>query len=308
MYIIIPSVIVLFLIIFVIAPAVVCYRSVFGRRKVLPLDDDRLYKPAIEPYKERMLTDWRYLKARGFERVSVASQDGIDLCADYYDRGADKTAVMIHGYNADPYVNLVSPARWLYDQGFNLLVIYHRAHGCSGGSRSSMGLREKDDILTWIDYLQKRDASQKILLYGMSMGGATLAYLSDELDDASVPCMIIDCGFICAENQLKSDARRMHFPPLLIPLICAVCRFDQHIDIRERTTEHLKNAKKPILFIHGDADLTVPLSEGRKNYEACSSQKAMTVVKNAAHTVAFQTDEKLVSKALKDFINNNFYQ
>ena len=306
LYIIILSAIILFFIFFVIAPAAVCYRSVFGRRKVLPLDDERLYKPAIEPYKERMLNERRYLKEQGFERVSVTANDGVKLCADYYDRGADKTVVMIHGYNADPYVNLVTPSRWLYDFGFNLLVIYHRAHGCSGGDRSSMGLREKDDVLLWIDYIQKHDSSQRILLYGMSMGGSTLAYLSDTLDNEAVPCMIIDCGYISAENQLKSDAKRMHFPPLLIPLICAICRRDQHIDIRERTTEHLKNAKKPILFIHGDSDLTVPLEEGRKNFEACTSPKNFVIVKKAAHTVAFQTDEKQVSDAMAEFLNKYF--
>ncbi len=302
LYLIILCAVILFIIIFVIAPAVVCYRSVFGRRKVLPLDDDRLYKPAIQPYRERMLSDWRYLKEKGFERLSVLSQDGITLCGDLYDRGADRTALMVHGYNADPYVNLVSPARWFYDEGFNVLVIYQRAHGCSGGNRSGMGLKEKDDVVVWIDALLRRDQSQRMLLYGVSMGGATLAYLSDTLHQEQVACMMIDCGFISTENQLRSDAKRMHLPPLLVPLIGIVARLDQQIDIRERTTEHLKHACKPILFIHGDADMTVPLEEGRKNFDACSAEKRMVIVENAAHTVAFQTDEQKVSAAMKDFI------
>ena len=306
LYLYIILAILLFLIIFLIAPAVVIYRSVFLRRKVLPLDDPNLYKPAIEPFRERMLSDWSFLKECGFERVSVTAADGVTLCGDLYDRGADRTVIMAHGYNADPYVNLVSPARWFYDNGFNVLVIYQRAHGCSGGNRSGMGLVEKNDIPVWIDLILKSDPSQKILLYGTSMGGTTLAYLSDTLTDEHVPCMMIDCGYISTENQLKHDAKRMHMPPLLVPFLGLICRMDQHIDIRERTTEHLKNAKKPILFFHGTADLTVPLEEGKLNYDACSTDKQMVIVEGAGHTTAFQTDEKSVIDAMNDFIHKYF--
>lgn len=306
LYVWIICAVILFLILFVIAPAIVCYLSVFGRRKVLPLDDDSLYKPAIQPYKERMIADWEHLKNSGFERVSATAFDGVALSADYYDRGADKTVVMVHGYNADPYVNLASPAWWLFDFGFNVLVIYHRAHGCSGGKRSGMGLVEKNDVLTWIDSVKARDASQRILLYGVSMGGATLAYLSDSIEEDRVPCMVIDCGYISAEKQLYNDAKRLHMPPLLVPLICLVCRIDQHIDIRERTIEHLKQAKKPILFLHGTADMTVPVEQGKENYEACSAEKQLVIVENAAHTVAFQTDEQKVAAALTEYINTYF--
>lgn len=299
--------VILFLIIFYFAPAAVCYRSVFGRRRVRTLDDEKLYKPAIEPYQEQMLADWRHLKEQGVERVSVEAFDGVRLCGDLYDSGADRTAIMVHGYNADPYVNLVSPARWLYDHGFNVLVIYHRAHSCSGGKRSGMGLIEKNDVRAWMELILRRDPSQRILLYGTSMGGSTLAYLSDTITEPRVPCMVIDCGYISAENQLRHDARRMHLPPLLIPMIRLFGKRELHIDIRERTTEHLKNAQKPILFFHGTADMTVPIEEGKENYEACSADKEWVEVENAAHTTAFQTDTPKVSAAMAQFIHTYFH-
>ena len=306
LYIYIILAILLFLIIFVIAPAAVCYRSVFGRRKVLPLDDGRLYKPAIEPYKEKMLDDWNALKEHGFERVSVTAFDGVTLCGDLYDQGAAKTAIMIHGYNADPYVNLVSPAKWLYDNGFNILVIYHRAHGCSGGKRCGMGLIEQNDVRTWLRFILDENPAQYVLLYGTSMGGTTLAYLSDSLEEERVPCMVVDCGYISTENQLRHDAKRMHMPSILFPMIRRIAAWDQRIDISERTTEHLKNAQKPILFIHGTADMTVPLEEGKENYDACSSEKRMVIVDGAAHTTAFQTNEEQVTTEVTGFLNQYF--
>lgn len=308
LYLFIILAVVLFLIIFLIAPAFVCYRSVFGRRNVLPLDDENLKKPAIEPYKGRMLVDYYYLSDIGSQRLSVTASDGVTLCGDYYDRLSEKTVLMVHGYNADPYVNLVSPARWFFDQGFNVLVIYQRAHGYSGGNRCSMGLIEKNDVESWVRELLKKNDSQRILLYGTSMGGSTLAYLSDTFDDDHVPCMMIDCGYISAENQLRSDARRMHMPPILIPFLRLICLREQKVDIRERTTDHLQNAKKPILFFHGTDDLTVSLEEGRKNYEACSSEKTFVQVEGAGHTTAFCTDEQQVTSAMTEFLNTYFYQ
>lgn len=298
----------LFLIVFVIAPAFVFYHSIFSRRKVLPLDDERLYKPGIEPFKERMLSDLADLKKVGFKRVSIIAKDGVTLCADLYDRGADKTALMVHGYNADPYVNLVSPARWLYDNGFNLLVIYHRAHSYSGGDRSGMGLLEQDDVASWIEYLEDRDGSQQILLYGASMGGSALAYLSDRMTEDPVKGVMIDSGYISTERQLLHDVRRMHLPvlKLLIPLIGWICKRDIHVDIREKTTDHLKKAQKPILFFHTENDPTVDLSEGQENCNACSSRKQMVITKGEGHMTAFLSDESLVTNAMKDFIHQYF--
>lgn len=299
--------VILFLIVFLIAPTVVCYRFIFGRKRVFPLDDEKLNKPAIEPYKKRMLTDLSYLRDQGFERVSVTAGDGVTLCGDYYDRGGAQTVLMVHGYNADPYVNLVSPARWFYDEGFNVLVIYQRAHACSGGNRCGMGLIEKDDVALWVREMIKKDASQRILLYGTSMGGSTLAYLCDTFTDEHVPCMMIDSGYISADNQLHCDAKRMHLPTLLIPFLRWVCRGELKIDIREKTTEHLKNAKKPILFFHGTADLTVSLEEGQRNYEACSSDKTFVMVEGAGHTTAFCADEQQVTSAMREFLNTYFF-
>lgn len=306
LYIYLLLAILLFLIIFVFAPAVVCYRSVFGRRKVLPLDDEKLFKPAIEPYKEKMLSDWNALKSCGFERVSVTAYDGVTLCGDLYSRGAAKTAIMVHGYNADPYVNLVSPAKWLYDSGFNVLVIYHRAHECSGGKRCGMGLIEQNDVITWLRYILDDNPAQYVLLYGSSMGGSTLSYLSDTIDEPRVPCMVVDCGYISTDNQLRHDAKKMHMPPLIIPLIRRICLWDQRVDICERTTKHLKHANKPILFIHGTADLTVPPEEGKENYEACSSKKQMIIVEGAGHTTAFQTNEQQVTEEMSKFLQKYF--
>lgn len=295
--------VILLYIIFVAAPAVVFYHSTYGRRTICAPDDPQLKKPAIKAFIPRIKEEYAYLMQKEHERVSVTTPDGVELCGDYYERGSEKTALLVHGYNADPYVNLGAQARWFYDNGYNLLVIYHRGHGPSGGKRCGMGLLEWSDVLLWAEYLSKRYPERRILLYGISMGGSTVAYLSDKIDNKAVRCAVIDCGYNSPYGQMQREAKRFHMPfSLLIPYIRALAKKELGVDIRERTTEHLKNARFPILFVHGTADPTVPLSQGMENYEICGSEKEMVTVEGAEHVTSFLVDGEKVAQAYRGFI------
>ena len=297
---------ILLYIIFVVAPAVVLYYSIFGRRKVLPPDDPQLNKPAVEPFRERVVGDYHYLLSQKPETVSIDA-DGVTLCADCYDRGCAQTALMVHGFNADPYVNLGSQARWFYDNGFNLLVIYHRGHGKSGGNRCAMGVAEKEDLKKWIAYLLERSPERNILLYGTSMGGTTVAYLADTIDNERVRCGVVDSGYISPMGQLQMETKQRHLPgKLLLPYMNLLIKKDLKADLSERTTDHLKNARLPLLFIHGTTDPTVPYEQGQKNYAVCASQKQMVTVEGAQHTMSFLTDEEKVTAAYRDLIDTYF--
>ena len=73
-----------------------------------------------------------------------------------------------------------------------------------------------------------------------------------------------------------------------------------------KTTDHLKKAKKPILFFHTTSDPTVDLSEGQENYNACCARKQMVVIDGEGHMMAFHNDEPRVTEAMKGFINQYF--
>lgn len=297
--------VILFYLLFILGPALGFARSVYGRRKVLKADDPRLVKPAIDPYRSRVIADYHYLMAKRPEAVSLTVPDGTVLTADSYEQGCDRTALMVHGYNADPYVNLAAQARWFYDRGFNLLVIYQRGHTPpSSAKHNGMGLLEKDDVLLWADRLSQQHPERRLLLYGISMGGTTVSYLSDTITNSAVCCAVNDCGYISPYLQMQRESKRFHMPfHILIPHIRLYTRLLLGIDIREKTTDHLAHSRLPMLFIYGTTDPTVPLTTGEASYAACSSPKRMVVVEGADHTAAFLTDEEKVSAAYRDFID-----
>ena len=294
----------LIFIFFVLGPALGFSFSVFGRRRVVKVDDPVLVKPALDPYRERVIADYHYLMSCSPEQVSVTASDGAKLSADLYDRGKDKLAIMVHGYNADPYVNLAAQARWFYDNGFDLLVIYQRAHTPSPVKHNGMGLIEKDDVLTWADMISQKLPGRKILLYGVSMGGTAVSCLSDKIENGDVCCAVNDCGYISPYDQMKRESKRFHMPfRLLIPIISLYARIVVGIDVSEKTTDHLRNCRLPMLFIYGDADPTVPLSTGEESYNACLAPKTLVIAEGAEHTVAFLKEEEKITAAYRDFIN-----
>ena len=50
-------------------------------------------------------------------------------------------------------------------------------------------------------------------------------------------------------------------------------KLDFHEDIYERVSDSLRHTDIPVLFLHGEADLTVDISQGLENYNACASEK-----------------------------------
>ena len=63
----------------------------------------------------------------------------------------------------------------------------------------------------------------------------------------------------------------------------------------------MKNAKIPVIFIHGDADDFVPCDMSSRLYEACVTQKKFVVIHGAGHGLAFPIDQEGYVEALRQF-------
>ena len=55
-----------------------------------------------------------------------------------------------------------------------------RGCGESGGAYIGMGWPDRKDMLHWIDWIIRRDSGAQIVLYGISMGGATVMMTAGE--------------------------------------------------------------------------------------------------------------------------------
>lgn len=115
-------------------------------------------------------------------------------------------------------------------------------------------------------------AQSKIVLHGVSMGGATVMMTSGEALPPNVKAIVEDCGYTTAKDQLAYQLKRMYrlpiFPLLHITSLLTKLRAGYFFG-EASALDQLQKSKTPMLFIHGDADLFVPTEmvyELFKNY------------------------------------------
>ncbi|MGI6264438.1 MAG: alpha/beta hydrolase [Acutalibacteraceae bacterium] len=290
----------------ILAPAAVFFLVIFSKRKrggVAVLDT---VHPYYAPFADRLKDAADYLQALPSRTLRMKAPDGVRLCGRFYDAGGSDTVVFLHGYNSPMLSTYGAQAADLRRQGYNLCFLYQRAHGGSEGT-TTMGLREAEDLLAWIPWLQKQTPTRRVLLYGVSMGSATVAYASDRLDPAIVRGMVLDCGYASPDEQFQQEMRRRHLPAALIrPWLIWFARWFCRVDITRPAADALGKTAVAALFFHGEADVTVPVEQGRRNFDACASPKEWCSIPGAAHTVCYLTGDEITRQRLRDFARRCF--
>ena len=68
------------------------------------------------------------------------------------------------------------------------------------------------------------------------------------------------------------------------------------------TRQVLKNARLPVLMVHGLSDDFVPSSMTQQGYDACCGHKEILMVEGAGHGVSFLVDKQTYTKRIITFL------
>ena len=157
----------------------VAFYSPKSKRNLPPRFDRKSYAP----YREELESGYQQLRQREWDSVTISSREGLKLRG-HYCHVADGAPLDIgfHGYRSSPFLDFCGGAGLSFEMGHNLLLVDQRAHGESEGYSITFGIREREDVLCWVDYARERFGPEvKILLYGVSMGASTVL-MASELD------------------------------------------------------------------------------------------------------------------------------
>lgn len=240
---------------------------------------------------------------------ALTSEDGLALKARYFPQeDSHRYAIICHGYGGNG-AQMFGYARQFYNMGCSVLVPDARAHGESGGAYYGMGWLERKDILGWADQLIAADPAAEIVLFGVSMGGATVMMTAGEELPEQIKCIVEDCGYTSVWDEFSLQLRSLFDAPDF-PLMYTtdlVCRLRAGYGFQEASSvEQLKKAEIPMLFIHGEEDTFVPYSMLDQVYDACAStEKEKLTISNAGHGVAASTDPDLYWSTVETFINKH---
>lgn len=240
------------------------------------------------------------------KEVSITSFDGINLYGTVFEQPEKSYGwmILVHGYMANQKA-MYAFAREFHEYGFNILTIDCRGSGKSEGDYTTMGWLDRLDVKQWCEEVVKWEPKSEIVLYGISMGGATVMMASGEELPKNVKCIVEDCGYTSVHDILAVHLKQIFHAPKF-PLMNAadtMARIRGGYSIQDASAkDQLKKNTRPMLFIHGTEDRFVPYEMLEEVYNATDAPKEIFEVEGAAHGMAYETDPEAYVERVMRFI------
>ncbi|QTQ13667.1 alpha/beta hydrolase [Treponema parvum] len=279
------------------------------------------------PFMDEIKKSQQWLSRQDSEQVRIKSFDNLILAATLLttpQQNKKGTVILMHGYKSLASFDFAGLYEYFYGEGCNVLLCDQRTHGNSEGKYITLGIKERYDCLSWIDYVNTRfGKNDPIWLFGISMGAATVLMAKGHKLSPNVKGIIADCGFTSPGKILELGLKNEYHLPaaLFMPFINLgiriFCGYNPYsYSTLAALSPHKEKSQNPlagglnkntdtnsvkILFIHGTKDNFVPLKMSEENFAAYTGAKVFLKT-GAEHATSFFCDRELYVKALKDFM------
>ncbi|MBE6599271.1 MAG: alpha/beta hydrolase [Ruminococcaceae bacterium] len=239
------------------------------------------------------------------EEITITSHEGLRLAGHFIPHENPKGIfVMVHGYRSNPSNDFSGAVLPIYNMGFSLLLIDHRAHGNSQGQHITFGVKERFDLVRWCRYLKKRFPDLPVVLDGVSMGASTVMLAAGLALPDNVKALIADCGYTSPAEICKHCLKKWYkLPPfpLFYTANSVVKKYAGFSLTDGDCREALSRNRLPILIAHGTADDFVPYRMGQENFEACRGSNAIFFsVTGAEHGMSYIIDPEGYTEKMKE--------
>ncbi len=167
--------------------------------------------------------------------------------------GSAATVVLVHGHGATKSA-MLAHASGLHER-FNLAFVDLRNGGRSGGTQTTMGVREQLDVRAIIDWLEREKGAERIGLLGDSMGAATSLALA--AGDPRVDAVVLDSvhrSLVDNLEQRLAAGGHPAYPATWAILLGAQVRTGVDLTGADPIRTIDSYGRRPLLFIHGTAD------------------------------------------------------
>lgn len=248
--------------------------------------------------------EWKREFAQKAELRSLYSKENLLLKARFLKNDSHNYVILCHGFTGK-YTEMLGRAEYFYRKNFCVILPDARAHGDSEGKYRGMGWLEIDDIKKWINKILEMDNDARILLFGQSMGAATVMNVGGEILPNNVKAIIQDCGYISVWDEFAKQMKiRYHLPAFPIMHIAdKICKRKAGYSFREASPlNQISKCKLPILMIHGEEDNFVPCEYIYQLYEKANEPKYKLIVEGAGHCMSIAKENELYWNTIDEFV------
>lgn len=243
-----------------------------------------LCQNALHPAKKE-LTEKSFRRAKllstqlnaSVKQVSIHAADGIVLKGWYFDEASnsDKSVILFHGLS-DNRSGMIGYVQLFLRYGYNVLTPDWRAHGESDGDLATYGIKERNDVTSWINWLNSSTDSKKYFALGESYGAAVLL---ESLEDENRICAAVAESSFASFREAAYDrggqlirandfvGRTIFIPAVEAAFWTASLKYSLDFD-QISPLKSLAATKTPVLLIHGDIDNNIPVRHSRLMYNS----------------------------------------
>ncbi len=272
----------------------------------------KFFSPEEDPNfsKEKLDENEKWVLDHGAEEFTMTSFDGKKMRSVFLpaEKESDVYVLCAHGYRGSIYGDYGLQSRFYHELGFNVILVEQRATQNSEGDYIGFGYYEYQDCLLWLDYyMEKFGKDIRFIVCGISMGGATVCMMSGEPSlPENVKFIVSDCAYTSANDEVNyCFPYYVHIPAepwLSFVNLVNSKRAGYSFDMANPILA-VKNAKVPMLFIHGGDDDFVPTSMVYELYDACSAPKDLLIVDGAKHAASYFIDPESYQNKVKKYID-----
>jgi uncharacterized protein len=199
--------------------------------------------------------------------VAIRAEDGATLRAwSFIPHGGNGNAVILLHGQGDNRAGMLGNADLFLRHGYSVLLPDARAHGDSGGSLTTYGVEEKDDLVRWYNWLEQSQAPHCIYGLGESMGAAVL--LQTVANEPGFCAVVAESSFssfreaayIRLGEGLRSGpwlGRTVLRPAVETGLLYARLKYGVDLALASPINS-VASSRVPIFLIHGLADTNIP--------------------------------------------------
>lgn len=210
--------------------------------------------------------------------------------------------VLVHGLFVRRR-QLLPEAQFLAKHGYGVLVFDNRAHGDSGGSTATWGLRERGNVERAVDFVQQpaEAPAGKIGLLGFSIGGT--AVLREAIGDAPVAGVVVEVTYSSMGGEIACMFSK--YGPLSELSSLWTAQTLGGLDYAQLVPEDLEWRLKPrpLLLIYGTHDSDVPPAEGQRVANAACQPSSLLMINTDTHGGYLDAEPDTYSNHLSAFFD-----